>query len=64
MQGSVSEESGVMTDVDQSIEDTEEKYRKRREGTPSLLRDLWISAASLMKFKKKISHMIYSELFI
>ena len=48
MQGSVSEESGVMTDVNQSIEDTEEKYRKSREGTPGLRKELWISATSLM----------------
>jgi hypothetical protein len=52
MQGSVSDESGVRTDVVQSIADTEddddddEKYRKRREG--SLRREFWISAASLM----------------
>lgn len=48
MEGSVSDERGVRTDVDQSIWDTEEKYRKSREGTPSLRKELWISATSLM----------------
>ena len=68
MQGSVSDESGVRTDVDQSIkeiddeDDDEEKYRRRREETPSLRREFWISAASLKLINKNIlvSHMIYS----
>ena len=67
MQGSVSDESGVRTDVDQSIEDNddedddEEKYRRCREETPSLRKELWISAASLRKLMNKniiVSHMI------
>lgn len=66
MQGSVSDESGVRTDVDQSIVDNvdedndEEKYRGRRGKAPSLRR---ISAASLEKLMNKniiVSHMIYS----
>ena len=54
IQGSVSDDSGVRTDVDQSIEDNgdddddEEKYRRRRDGTPILRREFWISAGSFM----------------
>jgi hypothetical protein len=61
MQGSVSDESGVRTEVDQSIEDNvdedddEEKYRRRKEGTPSLRREFWISQASFTGMNKNIT---------
>ena len=68
MEGSVSDESGIRTDVDQSIKDNgdeddddEEKYRRRREETLSLRREFWIFVAGLKKLMNKIvvSHMIY-----
>ena len=46
MEGSVSDESGVTTEVDQSIqEDEEEECRTRKEETQSLRREFWITAS-------------------
>ena len=57
MEGSVSDESGVTTEVDQSIqEDEEEECRTRREETQSLRRDFWITA-SLKKDNSRIKIM-------
>lgn len=68
MEGSVSDESGERADVDHSIreDEEEEKYLRRREETPSLRRDFWITASlkkdiSILKNKIIKSHDILSN---